>query len=274
MVSLATNRPPNPEEYERICRLIHKHSRLRLAAEKKPEVLSRLSDRLQATGLSGYKEYCEFLESSAGEEELSDLLAGLAGEGAGFSRSMNLNFLAERILPAWTAEPARRPGDVFRVWNASCSSGEEAYSIAIVLAEFFSDQPDFTGRVAASDASGRMIGKAREGIYRLEAAQLPNPDWLRRYFVRGVGAYLGWWRVKEEIKHAVTFRQASLLDVHWPFTAKMDVIFCRDFIRFDDSARQVLSARLVQQLCPGGYLMAGEYGIYRKAGSGPRKDFP
>lgn len=259
MVVLAPNRPPNPEEYECICQLVYRHSRIKLDYRARAQVLARLRDRLQATGLGDYKEYCEHLESSAGGDELCDLLAGLARETpALFASRPHLEFLAEKILPAWVTNPMRQPGDVFRAWSAGCSSGEEAYSIAIVLADFFAHWPELSARVTASDMSARMISRAREGIYRLDDARWPDPDWQRRYFVRGVGAYLGWWRAKEEVKHMITFRQGGLFDGRWPFIARMDVIFCANLNRFDSSTRQALSARLIGQLAPGGFLLAPE----------------
>lgn len=265
MIVLATNHPPTPEEFELICELVYKRGRIKLASERKREVAARLGNRLQATGIGGYREYCAFLESPAGESELSDLLAGLSGDDPGlFARPHILRLIAKQILPQWSADPIRRPGDLFRVWSVGCQAGEEAYSIAVTLAAFFASRPDFSGRVSASDSSARLLGRARDAIFQVDPSRLPDPDWLRRYFVRGVGAFHGWWRLKEEVKNMVTFRQAVLFDAHPPFVARMDVIVCRDFQQFDPQTRDALRSRLSQQLAPGGLLLAGESDIYRK----------
>lgn len=257
MTVLATIRSPSPQEYEFICQLVFKQSQINLANEKREVIGRRLQDRLQATGLGGYKEYCDFLASSAGEEELSDLLDGLARNAAAFFREQaHFKFLMDTVLPAWASDKSRQPGDVFRAWSAACSSGEEAYSLAIALADFFSRRPDFRAAVTASDVSARMIHRAHEAIYRADQLHLPDADWLRRYFLRGVGAYHGCCRVKEEIKRTVNFRQFSLFDAAWPFLEKMDVIFCHNILYFERETQEDLTSRLLRQLTPGGCLFA------------------
>jgi chemotaxis protein methyltransferase CheR len=271
MTVLATNRPPNPDEYEFVCQLVFKHSQINLANEKKEVIARRLQDRLQITGLRGYNEYCVFLESSAGEEELSDLLEGLAENTVTFFREeAHFKFLAETVLPGWVADQSRRPGDLFRAWSAACSSGEEAYSIALVLADFFSRRPEFRASIMASDVSARLIHRAREAIYRAGQLKLPDPDWRRRYFLPGVGAYHGCWRVKKEIKQTVTFHQASLFDPQRPFVKKMDVIFCHNILCFNRETQDVLTSRFLKQLAPGGYLFARDSDFSRNLNDAAR----
>ena len=259
MVTLANEHLPSPAEYEMIRQLVYTHSRIHLGAEKKDVVGQRLHRRLKATGLDSYPDYCDYLKSPCGEEELTDLIDAISTNVTSFFREeQHFDFLASTVLPQWVAEPDRRPGDVFRAWSAACSSGEEPYSIAIVLDDFFSRHPRYCGQVIASDISTRMLQRAQQAIYRTEQVKLPEVEWLKRYFLKGVGAYQGCCRVKDEVKKLVTFHHASLFQPGFPAAGPVEVIFCRNvMIYFDQKTQEECVELLTAQLVPGGYLLVG-----------------
>jgi chemotaxis protein methyltransferase CheR len=259
MVTLANEHLPSPAEYEMIRRLVYTHSRIHLGADKKEMVGQRLRRRLKARGLNTCQDYCDYLNSRCGEEELTDLIDAISTNVTSFFREeQHFDFLASTVLPQWVSEPDRRPGDVFRAWSAACSSGEEPYSIAIVLDDFFSRQPDYRGEVIASDISTRMLQRAQEAIYRIEQVKLPEVEWLKRYFLKGVGAFQGCCRVKNEVKKLVTFHHANLLQPGFPAAGPVEVIFCRNvMIYFDQKTQEELVELLTGELVPGGYLLLG-----------------
>jgi chemotaxis protein methyltransferase CheR len=259
MVTLASSPWPSPAEYEFIRQLVYKHSRIHLGADKKEMVGQRLQRRLKAIGLASYQEYCDLLKCPDGEEELTGLIEVISTNVTSFFREgPHFEFLAATVLPQWLTAPHRRPGDIFRVWSAGCSSGEEPYSAAIVLADFFARHARYRGQVVASDISTHALQRAREGIYRLEQVKLPEVEWLKRYFLKGVGAYQGCCRVKEDVKKLVAFHHANLFQPEVAAAEPFDAIFCRNvMIYFDRPTQEELVQQLSRKLAPGGYLAVG-----------------
>jgi chemotaxis protein methyltransferase CheR len=259
MVTLTCSPWPSPAEYEFLCQLVYKHSRIHLGPDKKEMVGQRLQRRMKTVGLSSYQEYCDFLKSYEGRDELAELMDAISTNVPSFFREeQHFQFLANTALPQWVADPNRRPGDVFQIWSAGCSSGEEPYSAAIVLADFFGRHPGHQGQVAASDISLHALQRAREGTYRIEDVKLPEVEWLKRYFLKGVGAYQGKCRVKDDVKKLVTFRHSCLFQNDFPADKSADVIFCRNVMcNFDRESREDLVQRLSRKLTPGGHLLIG-----------------
>jgi chemotaxis protein methyltransferase CheR len=259
MVTLMSNPWPSPAEYEFLRQLVHEHSRIHLEDGKREMVGQRLQRRLKSIGLSSYQEYCDFLKSPEGEDELGELMDLISTNVTSFFREeQHFQFLANTVLPRWVAGENRRSGDVFRIWSAGCSSGEEPYSAAIVLADFFARHPEFRGQVIASDISTHALQHAREGIYRIENVKLPELEWLKRYFLKGVGAYQGSCRVKDDIKKLVSFRHSNLFKTEFSMAELVDVIFCRNVISlFDRESQEDLVQRLASKLTPRGYLLFG-----------------
>jgi chemotaxis protein methyltransferase CheR len=259
MVTLMNNPWPSTAEYEFLRQLVYQHSRILLGADKREMVGQRLQRRLKAIGLSSFQEYCDFLKSPEGEHEWTELMDLISTNVTSFFKEEpHFQFLANTALPQWVAAKNRRPGDVFRVWSAGCSSGEEPYSAAMVLADFLARHPEFRSQVIASDISTRALQLARAGIYRIAQVKLPEVDWLKRYFLKGVGAFQGSCRVKDDIKKLVVFRRANLFQPRFPAAETVDMIFCRNVMsNFDRQAQDDLVQRLSRQLTPGGYLVLG-----------------
>jgi chemotaxis protein methyltransferase CheR len=245
------------DDYEFLCRLVFERSRINLGPSKRELVTSRLAKRLRVLRRNSFADYCDYLRSPQGAEEITDLLDVISTNVTDFFREpAHFEFLQQSALPEWLKSP-RHPAAPYRIWSAACSSGEEPYTIAMVLAEFFQTRGNFAWQVDASDISTRMLERARRGIYRAERVQLPSPDWLRRYFQRGVGVYAGQYRVKPELRERVSFHHLNLFDV-FPFTSPYDLIFCRNvMIYFDRPTQENLVSRLREQLAPGGYLIVG-----------------
>jgi len=246
------------QAYEFITQLVYERSRISLGDDKKSLVAGRLGQRLRALGLSDYEQYCNLLRSAHAEDEISELIDLISTNHTHFFREpAHFDFLRRSVLPTLTARLgfAQRP---LRFWSAAASSGEEVYSLAIVLAEYARVQPAFTWQIDASDISQRMLDRCRSGIYAADKVELPSPELLERYFQRGFSEREGYYRVKAELRRKVGVQYINLFQPHYPLPNGLDVIFCRNvMIYFDAPSRELLLDRLTEQLAPGGYLFVG-----------------
>jgi chemotaxis protein methyltransferase CheR len=240
-------------EYEFIRQLVYEHSRINLGAEKKALVAARVMKRLRALKLPDFDIYFQYLRSSKGRQEAPLLVEAISTNHTQFFReSRHFDFLKNVIVPKWRAHG---PGAV-RVWSAAGSSGEEPYTIAIVLAEALGLKSDW--RILATDISMRMLDLGRNAIYSADRLTHVPPEMQRRYFQRGVGASEGQYRVKEELRRRVEFVQLNLLQPHYPFATEFDLILCRNvMIYFDRETQQTLIEKMTPYLVGGGYLMVG-----------------
>lgn len=247
------------EDYEFIRRLVYEQSRINLGSDKVELVRSRVQKRLRALGLPDFESYCRLLESPAGQDELTELLDVISTNVTEFFREWrHFEYLRDVVLPAWLAHAKQNSREPFRVWSAACSSGEEPYSIAILLAELLGEGRGVDWRVMATDISTRVLGMAQEAVYKADRVKLPAPEWLRAYFQKGVGSWEGHLRVKTSLRERITFRRVNLFEWPYPFNEKFHVIFCRNvMIYFDRKTQEQLVPRLAQQLVPGGHLLVG-----------------
>ena len=250
--------PLSPAAYAFLAELVYQRSRIRLGADKQALVAGRLGRRLQSLGCGSYEEYCGLLQSAGGEDEISALVDLISTNHTHFFReASHFDVLGERVLPL-LADRANAEGRDMQIWCAASASGEEAYSLAIVLAEFARQRPGLGWRVYASDISRRMLTACRLGIYESDKVDLPHPDLLARYFQQGVGERVGYYRVKPELRRHVTTDYVNLFQDGYPVPRGLDVIFCRNvMIYFDVESRRLLVERLFEQLAPGGYLFVG-----------------
>jgi chemotaxis protein methyltransferase CheR len=246
------------QTYEFLAELVYERSRIRLGFDKQSLVSSRLGQRLRVLGLTSYEEYCRLLQSPLAEDEISELIDLISTNHTHFFReAAHFDILQRHVLPNLLGRlgPLPRP---LRFWSAAASSGEEVYSLAIVLAEFARMRPACMWQIDASDISRRMLDRCRRGIYAAGRVELPSSDLLPRYFQRGHGEREGFYRVKAEIRRAVAVHHINLFQPHYPLPRGHDVIFCRNvMIYFDVPSRELLVNRLTEQLAPGGYLFVG-----------------
>jgi chemotaxis protein methyltransferase CheR len=241
------------ENYDFIRELVYEHSRIHLGTDKKALVSSRLAKRLRVLRLPNYDAYCQLLRSPKGREELGNLVDVISTNHTHFFReARHFEFLRDVALPQWKA----KGGGALRIWSAACSSGEEPYSIAILLAETLGW--DVNWRVHATDISTRMLKAAQNGIYATERLSHVPADWQRRYFQRGIGTWEGSYRIKEDLRRRIDFQHVNLLQASYPFATRFDVVFCRNvMIYFDRETQETLIQKVSDRLIAGGYLMVG-----------------
>jgi chemotaxis protein methyltransferase CheR len=244
--------------YRVLTDLVYEHSRIRLGAEKQTLLANRLQKRLRTLGLTSYDDYCAVLQSDDGAQEIEELVDLISTNHTRFFREPNhFSFLANRVLPALVPRLITS-GSTLRLWSAAASSGEEPYTIAIVVAEHSRTYPSLNWQITASDISRRMLSHAQKGIYQMDSVESVPPELLRRYFQKGVGVRAGACRIKREVQEHVRFERINLFQAEYPMLPKQHVIFCRNvMIYFDPPSRASAVQRLIRQLSPGGYLVVG-----------------
>jgi chemotaxis protein methyltransferase CheR len=244
--------------YRILIDLVYEHSRIRLGADKQMLLANRLQKRLRVLGLESYEDYCAVLQSPEGSDEIEELVDLISTNHTKFFREPDhFSFLASRALPALIPGlvASRSP---LRLWSAAASSGEEPYTMAIVVAEQLRAHPSLDWQITASDISRCMLAEAQQGIYRMDAIQPVPPELLKRYFQKGIGARAGTCRVKPELKERLRFERINLFQAEYPVFPKQHVIFCRNvMIYFDLPSRTTAVQRLARHLSPGGYLVVG-----------------
>ncbi len=258
-MSLITVNPTlSAAEYQLIADKVYAHSRIRLGDDKQALVTGRLGKRLRELNLETFEEYCDLLESDRGAMEIGPLVDLISTNHTNFFREIqHLDFLRDKILPELMPLLVRKH-EPFRIWSAASSSGEEPYTIAIVLSEFARKQGIYQWVVEASDISTRILAKAKAGVYAADHVKMPEPDLLPRYFQKGSGESEGFYRVKDSLRSQVKFHHLNLLQPQYPVAANQHVIFCRNvMIYFDTATQQELVDKLIRQLTPGGYFIVG-----------------
>jgi len=238
--------------------LVYEHSRINLGQDKQTLLSNRLGKRLKHLGIATYDEYCALLKSPGAQEEIEHLVDLISTNHTRFYREPDhFTYLTEKILPGLIPKlhTERAP---LRVWSAASSSGEEPYTLAIVLSEYLRAHPTVNWKIEASDISRSIIAKAERAIYRMDAVEPVPLELLRRYFQKGVGEFDGHCRVRPELRERVRYARVNLFQPDYPISPKQHVIFCRNvMIYFDIPSREAAVKRLSQHLLPGGHLIVG-----------------
>jgi len=246
-------------DYEFIRKFVYDQSRINLGPDKKELVSARLAKRLRALNLGSYTEYCDFLQSASGKDEVTNLVDSISTNHTYFFREIkHFEFLNDVILPNWLQNHFRKGDTNFNIWSAASSSGEEPYSLGILLQEVLQHHTSASWTLDGTDISTRMLDLARRGVFEQDRLRDVKPEWLRRYFQKGVGQWDGHFRAKEVIRNRLTFHHVNLLQERYPFSKLFHTIFCRNvMIYFDRQTQEQLVAKLTAQLHPKGYLIVG-----------------
>lgn len=234
-------------EFRQFQQMIFAVAGIHMPASKRVMVAGRLAKRLKALELGNYGAYWQHLRTHADEKQMAvDLLT--TNETYFFREPKHFEFLRDQILPS------RPKGQRVRVWSAACSSGEEAYSIAMVLSDVLGNNG---WEVLASDISTQVLARAAGGRYPLTRTERIPTDCLKRHCLKGIGEAAGTLMVDPALRSKIDFRQINL-NTRLPEVGLFDVIFLRNvMIYFNADTKQQIVARLQACLKPGGYLIIG-----------------
>jgi chemotaxis protein methyltransferase CheR len=240
-------------EFASFRRFIFDMAGITMSDSKKALVSGRLAKRLQHHGLETYDAYFQLLQSGQHPDEVQqavDLLT--TNETYFFREARHFELLREA---AEAALPKLRAGSPFRVWSAACSSGEEPYSIAMVLADVLGNAP---WEITASDISTRVLQRARQGHYPMERASHVPQDYLRRFCLKGIREQAGTLLVERTLRQRVQFRQVNLNTDLPADLGVYDVVFLRNvMIYFNGDTKREVVARVASRLKPGGTFFIG-----------------
>ncbi len=269
-------------EYEEFRSLIKDKLGIHLSPEKKGLLSGRLQKRLRELKMNSFREYYLRVTADVTGSELGLLADQITTNHTFFMREReHFHFFSHRVLPEVTARIRTEKSSDLRVWCAAAATGEEPYTLAMLIREFLEGEAGtWNAGLLATDLSERALEVARQGRYGEErVAELPQ-NLIQKYFKRNPG---GSYEVREGLKADITFRRFNLTNEVYPFKKKFQVIFCRNvMIYFDPPTKERLVRKLEESLAPGGYLFIGHSetlgtgrpglvslrpAVYQKAGS-------
>lgn len=242
-------------EFEFIRHVIAENAGIVLGPNKRQLVQGRLARRLRELHLPSYESYCDHVRNS-GPEELVGLINALTTNVTSFFReNHHFEALAKYMLPE--ALERNRQSRRIRIWSAGCSSGEEAYCIAMVAREALPTGQKWDLKILATDIDSDVVATAQRGIYPTDRLASVSDERLRRHFRKGVGEHVGSAKLHPDIAQLVSFRTLNLMH-SWPMSGQFDIVFCRNvMIYFDQATRERLVSRFGDIVVPDGYLCLG-----------------
>ncbi|MDY7002231.1 MAG: protein-glutamate O-methyltransferase [Thermodesulfobacteriota bacterium] len=244
------------KDFKRFSEFVYNECGIKLTAAKKTMVQARLQKRLRALGLGGYETYIEYLFSPQGiDKELHHLIDVVTTNTTEFFREpRHFDFLVNQVLPEWTSS---RGSGAMSVWSAGCSSGEEPYTLAMVLSDFAGKSGGFRFKILATDISNQVLQKAVRGIYPADRARSIPHAFKKDYLLRSKERGSNLVRMAPDIRRLVRFRRLNFME-NFGLQEKMDIIFCRNvIIYFDNPTQKIVLNRFCDHLSQGGYLFIG-----------------
>ncbi len=250
--------PPriSEDDFKRLSHFIESELGIRMPVTKRVMLESRLSRRLRQCGISNYSAYLDFVFSDRGAaSELHHMIDAVTTNKTDFYREADhFVYLSENLLPRW----GKRLGQRVNIWSAGCSTGEEPYTLAIVLEEYKAKHPGFEYMILATDISTKVLAIAQDAVYQADRV-LPVPlELKKRYMLRSRDAGRDLVRMKPILRHKVAFRRQNLMDEDYGFRERFDIIFCRNvIIYFDRPTQEKLIGKFHKYLMDDGVLFLG-----------------
>ncbi len=272
--------PPSPEvdawsekDFAPITAFLRTQIGISLEPHRMGLLQARLRSRVQVRGYSSFAQFHDQVlradPTGWGTQLLIDL--STVNHTSFFREPAHFAFMAEKVV-GWLKES---PGSTIRLWSAGCSSGQEPYSMAMVLAETLPPQQLPKIEIWASDLSLEMLKVAATAIYNARDVQGISPARLRRFFMLGKGPREGSFRMVPEVRDLVKFRHIDLRTPNWAVPSDLPMIFCRNVsIYFAEDERIALIERLAHHLRPGGWLVMGNGEILPGSAPSLRKHSP
>jgi chemotaxis protein methyltransferase CheR len=245
-----------PELYQRFVDLIYKKTGIWFETTKRYFVDKRLDERIAALGLADYRQYYQLLKFSGEQTEMQQLINRLTTNETYFFRDFSqLQGFAEDVLRQLVKEKIKAGDKRIRLWSAGCSTGEEPYTLAIILLEMLPEPAQWTIEIMASDINTRVLDVARKGFYNNRSVKDVPMEYLERYFTQRFETHI----LNTKIRDMVTFKIINLMEEQeMKAQANYDLIFCRNvLIYFDTESRLSVLNHFYQSLRSDGYIYLG-----------------
>jgi len=264
---VAPNRRPflatgalSAQDFARFSQLIQTSCGIKMPPQKKSMMEARLRKRLRALGLADFEEYAEYLFGEEGRrEELIHFIDVMTTNKTDFFREpKHFDFLRQVVLPQLVESRGAGVDRPLRIWSAGCSTGEEPYTLAMVLAEFAARVPGFDFTVLATDISSQVLETARTAIYRREKIEAVPDGLKKKYLLRSRDPEKPLIRVGPELRSKVEFRQLNFMEEEFAVGDPVDIIFFRNVMIYFNRQNQVqLLHRFCRLLPKGRFLFTG-----------------
>lgn len=247
----------SPQSFDRIAEFVTRELGIKMPDSKVSMIQSRLRRRVRDLGLQSIDEYCQLLFSSAvTETERVHFIDAVTTNKTDFFREpQHFSYLVQTALPQLQSSRRFAVSGRISVWSAACSSGEEPYTLAMVLSEYSASRPRFGFQILATDISTKVLQLARDGIYtKGQIAPVP-PPLRRKYLLHGKDQTNSLVRITPALRQSVSFHRLNFMDSEYTVREMFDVIFCRNvLIYFDRATQEEVIGKLCRNLNPGGYL--------------------
>lgn len=247
-------------EFKRLASFIESELGIRMPETKRIMLESRLQKRLRRFGFDNYKQYVDFVFSDEGREsELINMIDAVTTNKTDFFREAeHFDYLVGKIVPAAEGRDGAGITRPFAVWSAGCSTGEEPYTIAMVLEERRALDPRFSYRIFASDLSTQVLDKAKEAVYEDSKVAVVPMSFKKKYMLRSKDKDKGLVRIKPELRARISFARINFMDDSYPVSETFDVVFCRNvIIYFERPIQEAILKKLCKHIRPGGWLILG-----------------
>jgi chemotaxis protein methyltransferase CheR len=247
-------------DFCRLSEFIHAHCGIKMPPAKRTMLEGRLKKRLHSLGIESFGEYCEYLLSPRGKEtECVPMVDVVTTNKTDFFREpAHFDYLTQQALPELVHVRGTGVKSKLNVWSAGCSSGEEPYTLAMVLSEYAEQVVPLNFSVLATDISTRVLDKASRGIYEHERVEPVPPSMRTKYLLRSKNKDNALVRIAPELRSRVRFQRLNFMDDRFDIPERMTVVFCRNvLIYFDKPTQEEVLNRICRHLVPGGYLFTG-----------------
>jgi len=247
------------KDFNRFSKFIYDMVGIKLPPAKKIMVEARLQKRLKALGLLSFEEYAEYVFSDTGKrDEIVHLIDVVTTNKTDFFREpAHFEYLVKKALPALMENRSAGLRSPLKIWSAGCSTGEEPYTMAMVLSEFETENPGFQSAILATDISTEVLAKARNAIYTEDRVDTIPLNFKKKYLLKSRDKHKGLVRIAPQLRSMVQFRRLNFME-DFGLKEHMDIIFCRNvIIYFDKQTQERLLNKFCKQLVRGGYLFLG-----------------
>jgi chemotaxis protein methyltransferase CheR len=263
-------------EFTALSRIVYQRWGINLTDKKRELVRSRLAKVVRRHGYESFGTLVRAVQVDGSGALLQEVVDAISTNVTSFFREQHhFDFLHETVVPEFIARARKKSGPTeLRVWSAGCSTGAEAYSIAMTLEESIPASADIAWEILATDVSQRVMDIARRGTYPLNDVRGVSPVHLRKFFLKGTGKAEGYVRAVPALRERVTVRPLNLMEA-WCHAQPFTVIFCRNvMIYFDKPTQQRVVERYRDSLAAGGYLFVGHSETITTASKGWKTMMP
>jgi chemotaxis protein methyltransferase CheR len=255
----AVIQPITDMEFSLLQALIYREAGIFLSPVKKALLVGRLSKRLRELGLRTFKEYYGLVKEGNEEERVYLFNAISTNETHFFREAKHFEFLDRQVFPEWSAQAeAGLRARKIRVWSAACSTGEEPYSLAMMLLDRFPPGSGWEIEILASDLSTKALDAARQGVWSMDRAQEIPDQYRKTFMLKGMRSQEGKMKAGPGVSSLIRFVRINLNSPPYPVAGYFDMIFCRNvLIYFDNESKSRVIHALLDHLTPQGYFFLG-----------------